>query len=237
MVGITCKTVLSHLPLIIRVKGENERLLGEVIKEESVKSPSYRSKLFLCTKFGSYWDPPNFGPGDHVRILQRSDPAYVRQQCEASLKNLGVDYIDLYYQNRMVKDAETSVEDTWKTVVELQKEGKIKYLGLSEADEEYIRRVSKVAKIDALQIEVSTDFRHSYSRTNNLLQFSPFAPNIKTNGILAACRELGISIVCYSPLGRGRHGVSIPTEFVLKQMSFLRSVNGQNRSQYHVRTR
>jgi len=71
-------------------------------------------------------------------------------------------------------------------LVELQKEGKIKYLGLSEADEEYIRRVSKVAKIDALQIE-----------------FSPFTPNIKTNGILAACRELGISVVCYSPLGRG----------------------------------
>ena len=149
------KTVPSQIPLIIHVKGENERILGEVIKEESVKDPSYRSKLFLCTKFGSYWDPPNFGPGDHVRILQRSDPAYVRQQCEASLKNLGVDYIDLYYQNRMVKDAETSVEDTWKAMVELQKEGKIKYLGLSEADEEYIRRVSKVAKIDALQVEVS----------------------------------------------------------------------------------
>lgn len=144
-------------------KGENERLLGEVIKEESDKDPSYRSKLFLCTKFGSYWDPPNFGPGDRVRILQRSDPAYVRQQCEASLKNLGVDYIDLYYQNRMVKDAETSVEDTWKTLVELQNEGKIKYLGLSEADEEYIRRVSKVAKIDALQIEVSQNSWHSHS--------------------------------------------------------------------------
>lgn len=216
------------------MKGENERLLGEAIKEESAKDPSYRSKLFLCTKFGSYWDPPNFSPGDHVRVLQRSDPTYVRQQCEASLKNLGVDYIDLYYQNRMVKDAETSVEDTWKAVVELQKEGKIKYLGLSEADEEYIRRVSKVAKIDALQIEVNTGFWHAYSCTNDFLQFSPFTPDIKTNGILAACRELGISIVCYSPLGRGKHSVSIPTEFVLKQLAFLRSVNGQDRCQHHV---
>jgi len=204
--------ILSYFPLIIHVKGENERLLGDVIKEESAKDPSYRSKLFLCTKFGSYWDPPNFAPGDHVRILQRSDPAYVRQQCEASLKNLGVDYIDLYYQNRMVKDAETSVEDTWKTVVELQKEGKIKYLGLSEADEEYIRRVSKVAKIDALQIEVSTDSRHSHSYMKDLLQFSPFTPNLKTNGILAACRELGISIVCYSPLGRGKYSLNYSNE-------------------------
>jgi aryl-alcohol dehydrogenase-like predicted oxidoreductase len=228
------KVALSELPLIMRVKGENERLLGEVIKEESAKDPSYRSKLFLCTKFGSYWDPPSFNPGDHVRILQRSDPAYIRQQCEASLKNLGVDYIDLYYQNRMVKDAETSVEDTWKTVVELQKEGKIKYLGLSEADEEYIRRVSKVAKIDALQVEVNTNFRDSYSCINDLLQFSPFTPNIKTNGILAACRELGISIVCYSPLGRGRHSVTVLAPFVLKPMIFLRSINGQDRRQHHV---
>jgi aryl-alcohol dehydrogenase-like predicted oxidoreductase len=155
MVSVTYKEYPMPITSDVACKGENERLLGEVIKEESAKDSSYRSKLFLCTKFGSYWDPPKPGPGDQVRILQRSDPAYVRQQCEASLKNLGVDYIDLYYQNRMVKDAETSVEDTWKTVVELQKEGKIKYLGLSEADEEYIRRVSKVAKIDALQIEVN----------------------------------------------------------------------------------
>ena len=141
------------------------------------QKPSYRSRSYLCIyQVRFVLGPPNFGPGDHVRLLQRSGPAYVRQQCEASLKNLGVDYIDLYYQNRMAKDAETSVEDTWKTVVELQKEGKIKYLGLSGADEESIRRVNKVAKIDALQIEVSTNFRHSYSRTKNLLQFSPSAP-------------------------------------------------------------
>ncbi|PVF97659.1 Aldo/keto reductase [Serendipita vermifera] len=152
--------------------GKNERLIGGLIKD-----PVIRSKVFLCTKFGPYWKE-NF----HLGV--NGKPEYVRQQCEQSLKNLQTDYIDLYYQLRV--DRSIPIEETWTEMAKLQAEGKVRYLGISEATPDEIRRAHSIAKISAYQIE-----------------FSPWTPDIKTNGILDTCRELGISVVAYSPLGRG----------------------------------
>ncbi|KAF0190258.1 MAG: auxin-induced protein [bacterium] len=110
-------------------------------------------------------------------------PEYVRSACENSLKRLGVDVIDLYYQHRV--DPETPIEDTVGEMSLLVKEGKIKYLGLSEAGPETLRRASKVHPISALQTEYSLWTRDP------------------EDGILATCRELEIGFVAYSPLGRG----------------------------------
>src|SRR5690606_9207659 len=110
-------------------------------------------------------------------------PEYVRQCCEASLKRLGIDVIDLYYQHRV--DPETPIEDTVGAMAELVKEGKVRYLGLSEAAPQTIRRAHKVHPIAALQTEYSL-----WSRE----------PDAE---ILPTVRELGIGFVAYSPLGRG----------------------------------
>lgn len=152
--------------------GENERLIGSLLKD-----PEFRSKVFICTKFGTFITPEG-------KFGNSGKPEYVRQCCEESLKNLQVDYIDLYYQNRV--DRNIPIEETWKEMKKLQEEGKVKYLGICEATVEEIRRAHAIAPISALQIE-----------------FSPFTPDIRENGILDACRELGIAIVAYSPLGRG----------------------------------
>jgi len=110
-------------------------------------------------------------------------PEYVRQSCEASLKRLGVDTIDLYYQHRV--DISTPIEDTVRAMAGLVKEGKVRYLGLSEAKPETMRRAVKVHPIAALQTEYSLWTRDPEDE------------------ILATCRELGIGFVAYSPLGRG----------------------------------
>lgn len=167
--------------------GANERLIGSVIKD-----PELRAKVFICTKFG-------VGSKDGKPMIC-GQPAYVRERCEESLKNLQVDYIDLYYQHRVSSfsfevshnvlncqvDRTIPIEETWKEMAALQAEGKVKYLGISEATAEEIRRANSIAKVSALQIE-----------------FSPWTTDIRDNGILDTCRELGISIVAYSPLGRG----------------------------------
>jgi len=111
-------------------------------------------------------------------------PEYVRSSCDKSLKRLGVDCMDLFYMHRM--DPNTPIEDTMNALVELKNEGKIKHIGLSECSVETLRRAHKVHPIAALQIE-----------------YSPWTLDIEQNGILEACRELGIAIVAYSPLGRG----------------------------------
>eukprot|EP01114_Cavostelium_apophysatum_P009817 TRINITY_DN230_c0_g1_i1.p1 TRINITY_DN230_c0_g1~~TRINITY_DN230_c0_g1_i1.p1 ORF type:complete len:346 (+),score=74.31 TRINITY_DN230_c0_g1_i1:56-1039(+) len=111
-------------------------------------------------------------------------PEYVRSACEKSLKRLGVQTIDLYYMHRM--DPKTPIEDTIRAMAELVKEGKVKHLGLSECSAETLRRAHKVHPIAAVQIE-----------------YSPWTTDHETNGVFAACRELGIAIVAYSPLGRG----------------------------------
>ncbi|KAF1975487.1 Aldo/keto reductase [Bimuria novae-zelandiae CBS 107.79] len=116
----------------------------------------------------------------------RSDPEYVRQACEKSLRRLGVDKIDLYYCHRV--DKVTPIERTVEAMAELKQEGKIGAIGLSEVSAATIRRAEKVHHIDAVQLE-----------------YSPFALEIESEqiGILQTCRELGISVIAYSPQGRG----------------------------------
>ncbi|PKC13136.1 aldo/keto reductase [Rhizophagus irregularis] len=151
--------------------GANEILLSKVLKDK-------RDKVFLCTKFGILRDSNGAFTG------VSGSPEFVRQACEKSLKRLGVDYIDLYYQHRM--DPNTPIEDTVGALAELVGEGKIKYIGLSECSAEILRRAHKIHPIAAFQME-----------------YSPWTLDIETNGIMETCRELGVTIVAYSPLGRG----------------------------------
>jgi aryl-alcohol dehydrogenase-like predicted oxidoreductase len=150
---------------------KNEVLVGEAIVGR-------RDEVVLATKFGIMRDSNN--PASRV-INGR--PEYVRKSCEASLKRLGVACIDLYYQHRV--DPNTPIEETVGAMAELVREGKVRYLGLSEAGGDTLRRASKVHRITALQSEYSL-----WSRDPE-------------DGILATCRELGIGFVAYSPLGRG----------------------------------
>jgi len=154
--------------------GENERLLGEAIRTSGVK----RSDVVIATKFGLKKNP------DGKTLEINSKPEYVKESCDISLKELGLDYIDLYYQHRV--DKNTPIEDTVKAMVELVKEGKIKYLGLSECSAATLRRAHAVHPISAVQIE-----------------YSLWCLDPETNGVLAACRELGVTFVAYSPLARG----------------------------------
>jgi aryl-alcohol dehydrogenase-like predicted oxidoreductase len=150
---------------------KNEELVGRAIKGK-------RDQVVLATKFGIVRDPAN----PNVRGVN-GKPDYVRHSCEASLRRLGVETIDLYYQHRV--DPKTPIEETVGAMAELIKEGKVRYLGLSEASPATLRRAVKVHPIAALQTEYSL-----WSR-------DPEAE------ILATCRELGIGFVAYSPLGRG----------------------------------
>lgn len=149
----------------------NEQLVGRAIKGK-------RDQVVLATKFGIVRDPAN----PHVRGVN-GKPDYVRKSCEASLKRLEVDHIDLYYQHRV--DPNTPIDETIGAMAQLVKEGKIRYIGLSEAGPQTLRRAAKVHPIAALQTEYSLWTR------------DPEAD------ILHTCRELGIGFVAYSPLGRG----------------------------------
>jgi len=149
----------------------NEELVGRAIKGR-------RDQFIIATKFGIMRDPKNPDKRGF-----NGKPEYVRQSCEASLKRLGVDTIDLYYQHRV--DISTPIEDTVRAMAGLVKEGKVRYLGLSEAKPETMQRAVKVHPIAALQTEYSLWTRDPEDE------------------ILATCRELGIGFVAYSPLGRG----------------------------------
>ena len=149
---------------------KNERLVGRAIRDR-------RSRVFLATKFG------NVRTEDGKFLGINGRPEYVRSACDASLQRLGVEVIDLYYQHRV--DAETPIEDTVGAMAELVRAGKVRYLGLSEAAPETIRRASRIHPISALQTEYSLWTRDPES------------------GPLPTCRELGIAFVAYSPLGRG----------------------------------
>jgi aryl-alcohol dehydrogenase-like predicted oxidoreductase len=149
----------------------NEVLVGRAIADR-------RDQVILATKFGIIRDPDD----PTARGLNGS-PEYVKQAAEASLKRLGVDHIDLYYQHRV--DPETPIEETVGALAELVQEGKIRYIGLSEAGPETLRRANAVHQITALQTEYSL-----WSRDPE-------------DEILPTCRELGIGFVAYSPLGRG----------------------------------
>ena len=149
----------------------NEELVGKAIRGR-------RDQVVLATKFGIVRDPKN----PNVRGVN-GKPEYVRQACEGSLRRLGVDTIDLYYQHRV--DPNTPIEETVGAMAQLVKEGKVRYLGLSEASPETLRRAVKVHPITALQTEYSLWTRDPEDE------------------ILTTCRELGIGFVAYSPLGRG----------------------------------
>jgi aryl-alcohol dehydrogenase-like predicted oxidoreductase len=137
-----------------------------------------RDGVVLATKFGLVRDPKN----PAARGIS-GKPEYVRQHCDESLQRLGVDVIDLYYQHRV--DADTPIEETVGAMAELVKQGKVRHLGLSEAGAQTLRRASAVHPIAALQSEYSLWTRDP------------------EDGVLATCRELGIGLVAYSPLGRG----------------------------------
>jgi aryl-alcohol dehydrogenase-like predicted oxidoreductase len=151
--------------------GANEELVGKTIRNR-------RDEVFLATKFGNVRkkDDPSY-------FAVSGTPDYVRSACDASLKRLGVDYIDLYYQHRV--DKTVPIEETVGAMAELVAAGKVKYLGLSEASPATIRRAHAVHPITALQTEYSLWERHVEDE------------------ILPTVRELGIGFVPYSPLGRG----------------------------------
>ncbi|KAI0266188.1 Aldo/keto reductase [Gloeopeniophorella convolvens] len=151
------------------VYGGSEELIGEWFKRTGK-----RDEIFLATKFGITPDGI------------RGDKAYVRESIERSLKRLGVDHVELYYLHR--PDTNTPIEHTVAAMAELVKEGKVKYLGLSEVSAETLRRAHKVHPISALQVE-----------------YSPFVLDIEDPkiAVLQAARELGVTVVAYSPLGRG----------------------------------
>jgi len=150
--------------------GKNEELVGRAIRDR-------RNEVFLATKFGNVRGPN----GEFLGV--RGDPEYVRSACEASLRRLGVEMIDLYYQHRV--DTKVPIEDTVGEMARLSEEGKIRFLGLSEAAPQTIRRADKVHKITAVQTELSLWSRDAEAE------------------VLPTVRELGIGYVAYSPLGRG----------------------------------
>jgi aryl-alcohol dehydrogenase-like predicted oxidoreductase len=150
----------------------NEELVGKAIKGR-------RDQAFIATKFGIVRDP-----SDPTKRGINGRPEYVRASCDGSLKRLGVDHIDLYYQHRV--DTSVPIEETVGAMKELVTAGKVRYLGLSEASAQTIERASKVHSISALQSELSLWTRDP-----------------EESGTLAMCRKLGIALVAYSPLGRG----------------------------------
>jgi len=150
--------------------GKNEELVGRAIRDR-------RDQVFLATKFGNVRGPD----GEFLGV--KGDPAYVRSACEASLKRLGVETIDLYYQHRV--DPNVPIEETVGEMSRLQQEGKARYLGLSEAAPRTIRAANATSKITAVQTELSLWSRDAEAE------------------VLPTVRELGIGYVAYSPLGRG----------------------------------
>jgi len=150
--------------------GKNEELVGRAIGDR-------RDQVFLATKFGNVRGPN----GEFLGV--KGDPEYVRSACEASLKRLGVEVIDLYYQHRV--DPNVPIEDTVGEMSRLQQEGKVRYLGLSEAAPRTIRAAYATSPITAVQTELSLWSRDAEAE------------------VLPTVRELGIGYVAYSPLGRG----------------------------------
>jgi aryl-alcohol dehydrogenase-like predicted oxidoreductase len=150
--------------------GKNEELVGRAIRNR-------RDQIILATKFGNV----RGSDGEFLGVNGR--PEYVKQSCEASLKRLGATHIDLYYQHRV--DPNTPIEDTIGAMAELVQQGKVRFLGMSEAAPVTIRRAAKVHPIAALETEYSLWSRDPEGE------------------ILETCRQLGVGFVAYSPLGRG----------------------------------
>ncbi|QSZ32036.1 hypothetical protein DSL72_001605 [Monilinia vaccinii-corymbosi] len=151
---------------------DSEELIGKWFKRTGK-----RDEIFLATKFANVTHKDGSSSVD-------SSPEYAKAACEKSLQRLGIQTIDLYYCHRV--DGKTPIEKTVEAMAQLKRDGKIRYLGLSEVSANTIRRAEKVHHIDAVQVE-----------------YSPFAMEIEQNDVLKTCRQLGIAIVAYSPLGRG----------------------------------
>ncbi|MFH1018414.1 MAG: aldo/keto reductase [Pseudomonadota bacterium] len=151
----------------------NEELVGKAIRGR-------RKKVVLATKFGFY----GMDPKDPTKRGLSGRPEYVKSACDASLKRLGIDEIDLYYQHRV--DPNTPIEDTVGAMSDLVREGKVRFLGLSEPSAKTLRRAYAVHPITAVQSE-----------------YSLWTRDPEEDGIFEACRELGVGFVAYSPLGRG----------------------------------
>jgi aryl-alcohol dehydrogenase-like predicted oxidoreductase len=149
----------------------NEKLVGRAIAGR-------REQVVLATKFGNERNP------DGSRLGINGRPEYVTKAANASLERLGVDHIDLYYQHRV--DTKVPIEETWGALSELVQAGKVRYLGISEAAPETIRRAHITHPVTALQTE-----------------WSLWTRDVEDDGVLATVRELGIGFVAYSPLGRG----------------------------------
>jgi aryl-alcohol dehydrogenase-like predicted oxidoreductase len=149
----------------------NEQLVGKAIAGR-------RDEVQLATKFGNERTP------DGGRVGINGSPEYVHQACDASLRRLGVDVIDLYYQHRV--DPTVPIEDTWGALRQLVEAGKIRHAGISEAAPETIRRAHAVQPVTAVQTE-----------------YSLWTRDPEENGVFATCTELGIGFVAYSPMGRG----------------------------------
>jgi aryl-alcohol dehydrogenase-like predicted oxidoreductase len=154
------------------VYGDSEELLGKWFKA----NPEKREKIFLATKFGFRFTKNG--------IVVDTSPEYVKEACAGSLKRLGLTSVDLFYAHRV--DGKTPIEKTVAAMADLQKEGKIKHLGLSKISAATLKRAQSVHPISAVQAE-----------------YSPFALEIETLDLLRTCRELGVAVVAYSPLGRG----------------------------------
>ena len=180
--------------------GKNELLLGSALKK-------HRDKVFLATKVGNVKDRTLTSHQDQVKAnapwIVDGTPLYIRKSAELSLQRLGVEYVDLYYLHRV--DPLTPVEETIGAMSELVKQGKVRFLGLSEASATTIRRSMQVHPITALQTEYSLWTRHVEEE------------------ILPTCRELGITFIPYSPLGRGFLTGTIEKEEDLFQDDFRRS--------------
>jgi aryl-alcohol dehydrogenase-like predicted oxidoreductase len=177
--------------------GANEELVGRAIADR-------RDEVFLATKFGIVGDPRDSA----VRGVNGS-PEYVRSAIDGSLSRLGVDHVDLYYQHRA--DPDVPIEETVGAMAELVESGKVRYLGLSEASADTIRRAHAVHPITAVQSE-----------------WSLFSRDIEES-VLPVCRELGIGLVPYSPLGRGLLTGALPAD--LADDDFRRTLprfNGEN---------
>ncbi|UJR34603.1 hypothetical protein I4U23_027379 [Adineta vaga] len=170
------------------IYGDSEDLLGRYFK----KYPNQRKKVLLATKFG------NVVSSDFSSLSVRGDAQYVREAFEKSLTRLNLDSIDLYYVHRI--DKKVPIEETINVLKEFVQQGKIKYIGLSECSSDTLRRAYRIHPITCVQVE-----------------YSPFSLDIEKQEIalLKTCRELGVAIVCYSPLGQGilTGGIKSPDDF------------------------
>jgi len=173
--------------------GHNEALIGRFLKETS-------HRPFIATKFGIRRDKED-GTSAYQRIIDNS-PEYIRSACEASLRRLGIETIDLYYMHRYSPDY--ALEDTMETLARLVEEGKIRAIGLSEVSVSTLQRAQSIHPIAALQTEYSLQTRDVEAE------------------ILPACKALGIAFVAYSPLGRGMLSGAITSRESLAENDFRR---------------